>query len=290
MEWKAQAMSRPEETDIAAVRRLEEVCRAHDGTGCALPMGGAPGLDPSMPWLFLARAEGELAGVLTVAAPVGGPAEVTALVAPAYRRQGCFHALLAAAAGELRQRGVGEVCLKCDRESDDGFEAAAALGGRLEDSVFTMECRAGEQRRAEIGGLRLAPCEGADLAEADRLAGRIFGPETAARRCAWPDGGSGVHRYLIRLAGAPVGVAAMAGGEETAVLRGLGLIPEFRGQGLGTRTLSLLLGEVFAGGGVGMVQLQIDGGDTAARRMSLAGGFREAAVADCYRLELPKER
>lgn len=291
MSFAVEALSRPDETQIAAVRRLEADCRPHDGTQGSLPLDPSMNFDPDMPWCFLARAAGRLAGVLAVSAAARDEAEISALVAPEYRRQGCFRILFGEAVRQLGGRGVTELRFPCDRQSDDGFEAAAALGGRICRAVYTMRCRAGDQPPAEVGGLRLRLCGPKDAAAEAELSGRIFGLRPAGGgECVRPGiAPAGRTQYLVLLTGVPVGVAVVTrqGGE--AVLCALGLVPEFRGQGLGRRMLALLLGDIFAGDGMDAVTWKVDGGNTAARRLSLSSGFREVAVTDYYRLALPKE-
>lgn len=288
MEFAIEALTKPSEAQREEIRRLETDCRAHDGTRGLPGLAGPWDFGPETAGCFLARAGETLAGALAVFSTEKGEAAVTARVAPEYRRQGCFSAMLARAVQTLRARQVSELLLACDRESDDGFETAAALGGRLCRTETTLRCRAGEQAPAEVGGLRLGRCGPEDATETAGLAARVFGlpPEKAPE---WAGRGADT-QYRLLLTGVPVGLAAVRRQGGTAGIYRMGLIPEFRGQGLGKRMMALLLGDLFSAGGAAEAVLTVDGENAAACRLTLSGGFREETVTDYYRLALPEER
>ena len=83
--------------------------------------------------------------------------------------------------------------------------------------------------------------------------------------------------WLAELDGRPVGTVQTARSAEEGLLHNLGVVPEFRGQGLGKRLVGQAL-EAFRGAGVRRVALEVSANNPGAVRMYKRLGFRRVEV------------
>ena len=222
-----------------------------------------PGGSAGLPGGFQAWEGGRLVGSLTLFAPLGHTAEVSAFVPTEHRRRGIFSALLAEAETACWDYGAKRLLFVCGGESGDGQAVAAHWGLALDHSEYVLVCKGPRPEGRKDPALRLAGPR--DLEQVAALTGAAFGDTPAealslaentlsdpARQCwgLWEEG------RLIAAAG--VGPAA---------------------EGLGRRLMAGLLGVLPRDRAL---VVEVDSGNLPARALYAAFGFRETRRQDYF--------
>lgn len=239
----------------------------------------APGGPAGLTGGFQAWEGGRLIGSLTLFAPPGHTAEVSAFVPTEYRRRGIFSALLAEAEAACRAWGAKRLLFVCGGESGDGQAVAAHWGLALDHSEFVLVCRGPWPEGKKDPALRLAGPR--DLERVAALTEAAFGDTPAealsmaektlsdpARQC-W---GLWEGERLIAVAG--VGPAA-----EGLSIYSVAVDPARQGQGLGRRLMAGLLAVLPRDRAL---VVEVDGGNRPARALYAAFGFRETRRQDYF--------
>lgn len=239
----------------------------------------APGRPTGLPGGFQAWEEGRLVGSLTLFAPLGRTAEVSAFVPPQHRRKGIFSSLLSEAEAACRAFGAELLLFVCGGESTDGQAVAAHWGLVLDHSEYVLVCRAPRPEGTKDSALRLAGPQ--DLDRVAALTGAAFGDAPAealsmaertlsdpARQC-W-----GLWEGERLLATAGVGPAA-----EGLSIYSVAVDPARQGRGLGRRLMAALLAVLPRDRAL---VVEVDSGNLPARALYEAFGFRETRRQDYF--------
>lgn len=199
---------------------------------------GAP---TGLPGGFQAWEEGRLVGSLTLSAPLGHTAEVSAFVPTEYRRRGIFSALLREAEAVCRENVVERFLLICDGGSADGQAVAGHWELALDHSEYVLLLGAPRPEEPREAALHQVGPE--DLERVAALTEAAFGDTPAeaiamaeatfsdpARQC-W-----GLWEGADLAAVASVGPAA-----EGLSIYSVAVDPARQGRGLGRRLMAGLL-------------------------------------------------
>lgn len=240
-----------------------------------LNTGGPAGL----PGGFQAWKEGRLIGALTLFAPLGRTAQVSAFVPTEHRREGIFSALLGETAAVCRENGMDQLLLVCDGGSADGQAVAGHWGLALDHSELVLVCRDSRPEGTKDPALRLAGLQ--DLERVAALTEAAFGDTPAealsmaentlsdpARQC-W-----GLWEGERLLAAAGVGPAA-----EGLSIYSVAVEPARQGQGLGRRLMAGLLAVLPRDRAL---VVEVDSGNRPARALYESFGFRETRRQDYF--------
>lgn len=239
----------------------------------------APGRSAGLPGGFQAWEGGRLVGSLTLTAPLGHTAEVSAFVPTEHRRKGIFSALLSETEAACRDYGAKRLLFVCGGESADGQAVAARWGLALDHSELVLVCRGPRPEGRKAPALRLAGLR--DLEQVAALTEAAFGGTPAearsmaehtlsdpARQC-W---GLWEGAHLIAVAG--VGPAA-----EGLSIYSVAVDPARQGQGLGRRLMAGLLAILPRDRAL---VVEVDSGNLPARALYAAFGFRETRRQDYF--------
>lgn len=239
----------------------------------------SPGGPTGLPGGFQAWERDRLIGSLTLFAPLGHTAEVSAFVPTEYRRRGIFSALLSEAEAACRAWGAKVLLFVCGGESGDGQAVAAHWGLALDHSEYVLVCRGPRPEGRKDPALGLAGPR--DLERVAALTEAAFGNTPAearsmaehtlsdpARQC-W---GLWEGEQLIAAAG--VGPAA-----EGLSIYSVAVDPARQGQGLGRRLMAGLLAVLPRGRAL---VVEVDSGNRPARALYAAFGFRETRRQDYF--------
>ena len=239
----------------------------------------APGGTPGLPGGFQAWEGGRLVGSLTLFAPPGHTAEVSAFVPTEHRRKGIFSALLSEAEAACRAWGTERLLLVCGGESGDGQAVAAHWGLALDHSEYVLVCKEPRPEGRKDPALRLAGPR--DLEQVAALTEAAFGDTPAkarsraestlsdpARQC-W-----GLWEGEKLLAAAGVDPAA-----EGLSIYSVAVDPARQGQGLGRRLMAGLLAVLPRDRAL---VVEVDSGNRPARTLYAAFGFRETRRQDYF--------
>lgn len=236
-------------------------------------------LAPGGPAGFQAWEGGRLVGSLTLFAPLGHTAEVSAFVSTEHRRKGIFSTLLSQAEAACRARGAERLLFVCGGESADGQGVAARWRLALDHSEYVLVCKGPRPEGRKDPALR--PAGPRDLERVAALTEVAFGDSPAealsmaentlsdpARQC-W---GLWEGERLLAVAG--VGPAA-----EGLSIYSVAVDPARQGQGLGRRLMAGLLAVLPRDR---TLVVEVDSGNLPARALYAAFGFRETRRQDYF--------
>ncbi len=300
--------------DCLAISTLAGECTRHDGAGLKLELdyklGTAAQSGPraalyAVNELMYFESD-RLIGYIGICCfgGAGAPMELNGMVHPAYRRRGVFQTLSALALTECRRRGAKSILLLCDRQSPAGRGAAERTGAKYHHSEFEMYLRDGKtpNGRAGVPDVVFEKARNEDAAEIARQNAIYFGNEgqdvsdadgalqgkeadTGERVLPEEEEKRGMTIYLIRWEGRTAGKVhvQLCGG--TGGIYGLGVLPEYRGTGLGR---AALMGAVqkLKEAGAGEIMLQVAANNKNALRLYESCGFVAASTMDYYELAL----
>lgn len=239
----------------------------------------------------------ELIGYIGICGFGGGsmPLEITGMVDPEYRRQGIFSKLHEQVANECRRRNAGGVLLLCDQKSFAGRQFLEKIGAIYKYSEFEMYLRdvheemAGELPRK----IELRKASNKDAGEVARQNAIYFEDRAEQEGKDVPDGillmpqeeeKRGMTIYLAEEAGKIIGKVHLQISNGTGAIYGLGVLPEYRREGLG-RAILLKAIETLQTADVEQIMLQVAADNAKALHLYTSCGFEETSVMDYYDFE-----
>jgi ribosomal protein S18 acetylase RimI-like enzyme len=275
------------EADLAEIRQLFDICGRYDGFEAKLNWGLLDNRARNEINDFCYYKDGRLVGYVPLDG-FGSEYEVTGLVQPEYRRQGIFRQLMTATLQDTARRPVRQVLLVSYRAFPAEKAVAAAFGGQYENSEYRMvatpETLPG---RWPSGELKLVQVKLEDLGELARLLKLSFSEdgwnvEENLRR----DFQERQSRYFFaRLRDQNIGQLGVIEEGEGVYIRGVGIEPDYRGQGYGRQLLAAVVQAMLAEGHRHF-ELDVVTENRNALSLYQSCGFREANVYDYYKLPL----
>ncbi len=275
--------------DISEIRELAESCNKYDGFEVKLNWGMLSIRKSDAVNDFCYYDQGQLVGYLPLDS-FGNEYEITGLVLPAYRRQAIFRQLFTYALPQAINRQATRLLLVAYKAFSAAPLVAQAFGGEYNFSEYRMEAEATDLAAAvkPSGELKLIEVTIKDLSELRRLLALSFddkgwGSEEELRRDIEAVGS----RYLFaRLGAENIGQIGMLAEGPGIYIRGVGIVPTYRGKGYGRQllagTVQMLLSE-----GQRHFELDVVTQNQQALTLYTSCGFKELNVYDYYTLPLP---
>jgi ribosomal protein S18 acetylase RimI-like enzyme len=277
-------LSGREKADVVA---LAATCNAHEGLELKLNVDAPPDDDDAGGNDFLYYADGTLTGYCAL--DTGSGVELCGMIHPARRRRGIGRTLLAAAAAECRRRGVGKLLLICERSSRSGqaFVATTTAQYRFGELRMHLDLAAFQGSAPTDARFSVREAGRGDSEPLTRILSAAFDdPEDAVRarverdlrdRHGWFN--------LARLDGEPIGTLRVVDAGPAANIYAFGLLPAYRGRGLGRRFLEATLDNLRAGGYVSAgLEVELENANAVALYRSC--GFVDTTTYEYYALQL----
>lgn len=274
----------------ARVERLVASCNAHDGLDLKVVRTFLPGSSLAEHNAFLCYREDALVGYCALDGSGGDEIELCGMVDPAYRRQSIGHALLAAAGQEAQRRGIQHLLVICEAASTAGRAFVTTSGATLTFSEYRMALGRLRATRRQHRTLMVARGGLGDTAAIAHIVALAFGdaePLVLARtEHDLPDPNQ--RFYVARLAGVPVASLKVYPFEQDAAgIYAFGVLPEYRGRGIGRQTLTEVCRQLQAEGRT-RIALEVETTNATAHALYRACGFVERTTYGYYALELPR--
>lgn len=277
------------EREKADVVELATICNNYEHLELKLSIDTPPDDDNAggNDFLYYADDGDTLAGYCALDA--SGGVELCGMVHPAHRRRGIGRALLTAATAECRRRGVTHVLLICERASRAGQAFVIATGVQYRFGELRMRLDlASFQDRPQAGArltLRRAGVEDVDLL-VRILSAAFHDPEDAVRARVERDLPSPDAWFTLALLdGEPVGTLRVVDVGHIANIYAFGVLPAYRGRGLGRRMLGATL-DGLRTRGYTSAGLEVETENETAVALYRSCGFVETTTYEYYRLDV----
>ncbi len=267
----------PDRLLTATLEALTLAGAAADGFKSAIDVDAAMNVAKEMPVLYVAEEDGTPIGFLYVFAPRRDEIEVTALVAPGWRRKGVFTALLREAVANAALAGYRKGLLVCDARSATGKAVLGRWGVPFEHAehqmVLAVTARPGPVRE----GLTLTEARLEELPELAALSSAAFGLDVVATTALLENSIRAEERtqWVLSDANRKVGLCAKVEKDGAYELYGLGVHPDERRRGYARALLDLAVERAWDSG-VRSVLLDVDSANTAALALYDGYGFERA--------------
>jgi ribosomal protein S18 acetylase RimI-like enzyme len=235
---------------------------------------------------FLYYRDGQLIGFAGLYIFNEQEAEISAMTQPAYRRQGIFGQLLAAARAEVRQRRVADLLFFCEWASRPGKARMHALAATYQHSEYRMDLVQAVPPLPMPDRLRLRPATLADvplMAQLDEICFHVPAAFSIARLTEEIDHPDRKNAWLIELDGQGIGKIHLVNNGLENWIAGFGILPAHRRQGYGKIILSQTIARLKAQG-IENITLEVETNNEQALTLYQQCGFKTVTGYDYYRL------
>ena len=294
-----------EKEDYNRIYDLQEQCTRYDPIALKLELDyklavaqestGNTGIQGSNEFLYFMGEQ--LIGYIGICSfgGQGAPFEVTGMVHPDYRRQGIFTQLYELVLAECNRRNSGEVLFLCDKASGSGQAFLKKIDAAYKYSEFEMYLRGDHPKPTEnqLCGVIFRKAVNEDAYEIARQNAIYFGEEVPEVLPDDVENASGILLpeqeekrgmtiYLAEKDGRTIGkVHLQIDSAAVGGIYGLGILPEFRGNGYG-RAMLLRAIEKLKETQVKEIMLQVAAENAAALNLYKSCGFMETSVMDYF--------
>ncbi len=275
--------------DITELYALRDICYAYDKVNLKLELEYRRELEKTKTGLehideFLYYADGKLVSYLSISSFGGHIGEITGMTHPDWRRRGIFTRLFRLAKAEAEIRNYRRILLLADHKSESGaafIRSAEAVYDFSEYHMTLPEIVAGSGNSP----VSLRKSEPKDRKEIRRQDSIYFEDDTEeADEDEDSFGSVNDPTYMVELDGKTIGKIRIEFFDASAYLLGFGILPEYRGRGLGRaalrETLCLLTEQ-----GIKKAELDVVATNANALGLYKSVGFMEDSVMDYYCLE-----
>ncbi len=287
------AFKRLSELRVRQLRELEQACLKKDSVFYSVFSDPMYNFTSTEPAFFFALSGDRMVGAVTLFLPGDGSAEISALVAPEYRKQGIFKALLKQAHLTLKSLKCNQVLLAVT----PGISATDAVLKKMKCKLDTSEYMMLLPKNTYTGTVTDACVKSRNDCRPMLVAATKKDiPELAQMNVDFFDNDYEfaidtiegfmeeelVHKYLLRVGKTNVGCGFFCLSKDCCSLFGIGVKSEFRGKGYGKALMALLLS---AAPSNLPVVLHVSSHNAAAFSIYRSLGFEITAQQDFYLLK-----
>jgi ribosomal protein S18 acetylase RimI-like enzyme len=278
------------EQQTKAILDLQETCFAYEGLSNKPFLSNELNCNKEFPCFYLAYEKEKLVSFLTCFLPSPVEAEVNGFTHPSYRNKGLFSALLDLAQKTLMPHGYERFLLQVEPQSKKGVSYIAKRFPTIERTEYRLSLKKSEWAKKDgphAEEINLEQINKDNVPIYARISAKVFN-ETLEQSTAYSmniENNPDRDGYLCYCKDEPIGVFNMHYEEPLmAVLYGIGIIPPFRGKGLGKEMVSLGLELLFEK--VEIVYLDVDSENPNAGSLYRKLGFSTAFQVDYHTLLL----
>jgi ribosomal protein S18 acetylase RimI-like enzyme len=279
-------LSKINEEAAKQIREVENICKAHDKTNGNISLDSSLNFYPEMKSIFLFYEDDKLISLLSIFMPTEKEAEISAYTLPEHRRKGFFKKLLNKAIEELKKYKLTDLLFVCEPQSKDGREAIKKLDAELCFTEYFLRYRGSlmDLEKQQQSRIRLQMAVLKDLEAIAIMSQQIFndnyeGSKSMAAKSFEADNRT---QYIAVLDDKPVGVGAVSFENDEASIFGLGILPQYQGNGFGKEFFNLILLELKRKG-LQNISIEVDSANKNALNLYVKSGFAVETSYDYYR-------
>ncbi len=271
-------------SEQSAAWRLISTCSRHDRTEEQIDITSHEAFSyfDTIDLYHMAYAGKQLVGFVSLFTPTPGEAELAGFVHPRYRKRGIFTQLTERAGCQLQLYAVPAMVYVCNRDSQAGRAVMGHRACRLRDTEHFMEQSPEKQIPISEVACRKAGTEERELLIDINCS--VFDEEhIIAEKMVANLLASGATAYLLVYKGSIIGMgcSSVSRRSRAVFLFGFGLLPRFRGSGLGRSAFNALLLAIRQSSAK-PITLEVSSSNGAALKLYRESGFRTIATYDYF--------
>jgi ribosomal protein S18 acetylase RimI-like enzyme len=273
--------------ELSEIKQLAQLCNQHNGLDLKLNWNILRNRPSNQLNDFLYYADGQLVGFLALFSFNSQEGEISGMVHPSYRRRGIFSALFAAARLEASRRGLPTLLLIVEQASPAGQAFARALPITYDHSEYKMVQEEPRLPDTHSERLQFRAARPEDTPIMSHITAQAFNiPEDEVNWYSEESLSQPNYRYYVgSLDGTVIGKIDIHLSEESALILGFAVLPEYRGQGYGRQMLARTIQEIL-NSGRHHIWLEVVTENKRALSLYQSCGFKETGGYDYYRLQL----
>lgn len=280
-----------DKNDYDTIKKLQDLCLEVDRTSLKLELdyklGRAAGKSGALSAVneFMYFNDGELIGYIGINHYGGDELEVNGMVHPGYRRRGVFKRLFSMIKEEWYKRKTPKMLLLSDHESDSGLGFVKFTGAEYDFSEYEMCLKRDIKETAVINEVQLIKAGNEDAQEVARIDCLCFDEEYKEEEILLPEEEEkgGMAMYIAKVGNTNIGKVNLETSGSVYGIYGLGVLPEYRGQGYG-RGILMRAVEKLKTSGPNDIMLQVAVENENALNLYKSCGFEVTSKMDYYRM------
>ncbi|WP_315115542.1 GNAT family N-acetyltransferase [Clostridium intestinale] len=275
---------------IKEIRKIEKVCKKNDNIIRDINLDSSLNFNNKMNHTFLYYSDDKtLIGFLYMFVPTSEEAEIQGYILPKYRGKGYFKKLLKEAESELRQYDVDEILFVLEFNPESAKDSLAGIDAEYEFTEYSMEYvgNLNEIESTENSDIKILEAIDEDLEELVEISKRSFGESEEEAKGYIMKSLKADNRiqYKVIYKRECIGLAGVYIEETEATIFGFGILPEYRGSGLGKQVLKLILIEL-RHKNVDEILIDVDSNNEVAFELYKKMGFDIEVAFDYYRRKI----
>lgn len=277
-------------SEISEIKHLADLCNQHEELDLKLNWGILYERPVDQLNDFLYYADGQLVGFLALFSFNSQEGEISGMVHPASRRRGIFSALFAAVQQECRSRGLSTLLLIVEQASPAGQAFVRHQTATYDHSEYKMVLEELRLPNTLNKSLQIRPARSGEVHTLSHITAQAFDmPEDevdwyAESVIVQPH----YYYYVGEIDGVVIGKIDVRLSEESALIMGFAVLPEYQGKGYGRQILAYTVREIFSRGQQN-IWLEVSAENKHALSLYQSCGFKETSSYDYYRLPLKNE-
>ncbi|SDY17116.1 GNAT family N-acetyltransferase [Thermoactinomyces sp. DSM 45892] len=227
-----------EEKDLEEIKKLSKICNEYEKIEVKLNWDMLQSRSKGEANDFLYYENGVLVGFLGLYVFNLREAEIGGMVLPEARRKGIFQKLLEQAIEELKRRGIPNLLIVVDHNSESGQRfAQAQVGTQYTFSEYCMELSEAKQQPKRFEDIMIRKAEPEDVSfivNCMEISFQLPKGDIKPERFHQPD----TRAFLVIKGQEKIGVLSVQISDEGAFIFGFCLLPDYQGHGYGGQALS----------------------------------------------------
>lgn len=279
------------EKEYKDISQLEKLCNLHDKTNLKLELDYRMNMRRSSEIVskntneFLYYIEDTLVSYLGISS-YGGTniGEINGMTHPDFRRKGLFTKLFELAINESHKRSFNKLLLLSDGKSSSGIEFIKTVGSTYDFSEYRMKAlnKTTFESTNSINIRKAGKLDGKEIAKQNV----IFFNDSEECEC-FPEEDEKINKitYMVELNKTVIGKITVDYSDSSAFISGVGILPNFRGNGYAKEALKQVLQNINERN-LYDIELDVECKNNNALNLYKACGFEEISVMNYYKCHL----
>lgn len=276
-----QTISKSQHEDI---ENLEAICKKHDKLKVDVFLSNELNFNKEIKCYYLLYEEDTLISFLYMFMPTAKEAEISAFTDPSFRQRGYFKSLFQKAVSELSKYSIKEVLLVHEPASKEARSVLEKLHVKYDFSEYLLVYIA--NRALEINNrLHLEPARENNISEIIKLNMAVFNEDYTSSSSLVTESinSKKIEAYVAKTDSELIGVCNVNLESEDVSIFGLGISPEYQGNGFGKEMLNLIIKKLL-NMNISSITLEVDSSNNKAFNLYTKNGFTIKTQFDYYRL------